>query len=290
MTFLDRLQASAELSGNIACMGLDLVGEYLPEATGDFQRDAIHFVERVFSLMNEHGVIPAAFKPNIGYYQGIDSPRKGDFSGSKALVGILELCDSYFPQIPVIIDSKRGDIARSSLNYAWEGFDSWGGDAITVSPYMGEDSVSPFWDNFLDRGRGIYILNRTSNPGSKSFQSKLVEGKPLYLVVAEAINHWAKEHPGVGAVVGATSLQELEDIARLYGSNGVPLLIPGVGSQGGSGSDTMETLGRANYSLTLARINSSSGITHPWKGGAIPQDWAGRVVQNLENLIKELAI
>ncbi len=290
MTYLDLLRRATETSGSVACMGLDLIPSCIPESTGSIERDFTHFIEKVFGLMKSQGVMPGAFKPNIGYYQALDRPRESKYEGSKALNNILTLCEETFPHIPVILDSKRGDIARSSLNYAWEGYDSWGCAAITVSPYMGEDSVSPFWDNFSDQGRGIYILNRTSNPGSKSFQARMVGDQPLYMVVAEKIREWGEEYPGVGAVVGATSLEELGNIATYYGKSGIPLLIPGVGSQGGSAVATIEALKQAGYDIPLARINSSSGITHPWKQNPAPSDWAGKVVENLELLNKELSL
>ena len=187
--------------------------------------------------MRLEGSVPAAFKPNIGYYSCLDRPRDGDFSGSLALADVMDLLENYFPGVPVILDSKRGDIAKSSLNYANEAFDSWNADAVTVSPYMGTDSVMPF--AFEDKG--IYILDRTSNPGGADLQNQNVidsidekEIYPLYLSVAHRIAAWAKEHQGIGAVVGATNPAELEDIAVYFSTRNIPMLIPGVGSQGGS--------------------------------------------------------
>lgn len=122
--------------------------------------------------MSLAGLVPAAFKPNLGYYQCLDHPRDEDFSGSSALADVLDMLESFFPGIPVILDSKRGDIARSSMNYAKEAFEAWQSDAVTVAPYMGSDSVEPFI-SFPEKG-GAYLLNRTSNPGGRDLQNLLV--------------------------------------------------------------------------------------------------------------------
>jgi orotidine-5'-phosphate decarboxylase len=188
----------------------------------------------------------------------------------------------------VILDSKRGDIARSSLNYAQEAFDAWACDAVTVAPYMGSDSVKPFTD-FEDKG--VYILNRTSNPGGRDLQNLLLsDQRPLYLEVASQIAAYNDRRGCVGAVVGATNLDELRSIAAFYQAQRVPMLIPGVGSQGGSATEVMEILRTTGYPLVLARINSSSALTHPWKQGPVPEDWLEICEANLRQLIMETAL
>ena len=151
-------------------MGLDPIFEAIPNKTGMVKDNLVNFFKELFDTMHEKNLVPAAFKPNIGYYSALDKPREKDFLGSESLAEILFLIEKYFPGIPVILDSKRGDIARSSLNYAIEAFDCWKADAVTVSPYMGSDSILPFIsEKYLDKG--AYILNRTSNPGAKDFQN-----------------------------------------------------------------------------------------------------------------------
>ena len=274
MSYIDLLRESAKEAGNIVCMGLDPVLSVLPESDASIRERIGSYFSEMFRRMRLEGVAPAAFKPNIGYYQSLDNPRAEDFSGSLALVDVLELLESYFPGIPVILDSKRGDIAKSSENYAKEAFDAWQADAVTVSPYMGHDSVLPF--AYPDKG--VYVLNRTSNPGAVDFQDQTVLDKvdekdlyPLYTAVAHHITAWSSEHPGIGAVVGATSPKELGIIASLYAGRDIPMLIPGVGSQGGSAEEVIAMMKGAGYDLLLARINSSSGLTHPWKKGAAPE-------------------
>ena len=293
MSYVDLLRESAKDSGNIICMGLDPVMSVLPESEASVRERLSSYFAEIFHRMRLEGVSPAAFKPNIGYYSSLDNPREEDFQGSLALADILDLLENFFPGVPVILDSKRGDIARSSGNYAKEAFDCWKADAVTVSPYMGTDSVMPF----AYEGKGIYVLNRTSNPGAVDLQNVVTmdavdekELYPMYVAVAHRIAHWAAEHSGLGAVVGATSMKELEEIASYYADKDIPMLIPGVGSQGGSATDVVAALKRAGYDLSLARINSSSGLTHPWKKGAAPDDWLDQVMNAIHALLKEASI
>lgn len=286
--YLERLTESSRQTGNLLCMGLDPIYEYLPGNTGAVREDLNRFYSTIFRRMNLEGVYPAAFKPNIGYFSALDRPREESFEGSLALSDLLDMLESFFPGIPVILDSKRGDIARSSENYSIEAFDLWDCDAVTVSPYMGSDSVSPFFRE----ARGLYVLNRTSNPGSKDLQSLACEDATLYEKTADAIIRWASIHPGTGAVVGATHPEELSRLARRYAAASVPvpLLIPGVGSQGGSAPEVMRLLSEASYDLSIVRINCSSALTHPWKSTEIPEGWEDIILKAIETYTGEMAL
>jgi len=287
MSWLDILKASAAEAGNIVCMGLDPVMDALPCPEKNATDRIGDYFEQVFTAMNAKGLRVAAFKPNLGYYAKLDRPLQGRFEGSLALAKTLRLIRELFPGVPVILDAKRGDIATSSKNYAQEAFETWEADCVTVSPYMGTDSVMPF----AFEGKGMYILNRTSNPGGKDLQNKLEQsGEPFYMTVAKAIALWHGEHDGIGAVAGATNLKEFTDISAFYADKDVPLLIPGVGSQGGTAPEVMDIMRQTGYPLALARINSSSGLTHPWKKGPAPADALDRVLANIEKLIKETCI
>lgn len=295
--FLRSLEESARLSGSCACMGIDPPVSALPGGSvGDAERRIESFFEEFFDAMGEREIVPAAFKPNIGFFHILDRPLEGDFSGSRALAAVVKMIRRNFPRIPLILDAKRGDIAGSSLNYAGEVFDSWKADGTTVHPYMGDDSVVPFFQKAKETGGGVYVLNRTSNPGAARFQNLPVQSKegeePLYMETARAISEWAGRYPGTGAVVGAVSLEEFERITEHYSRNPVPLLIPGVGSQGGSAAEVIELLRRYRYPLELVRINSSSGVTHPWKkrGEGAPEDWVKECMESLENLVKSCAV
>ncbi len=287
MNYCEKLILSAEKTGNIVCMGLDPVLDAFPGQNLPVEKRISEYLEKLFNEIKKQNCIPSAFKPNLGYYARLDSPRDGKFSGSKALASVLNMINELFSDIPVILDSKRGDIATSSLNYAVEAFDCWKADAVTVSPYMGTDSVMPFaYEN-----KGVYILNRTSNPGGKDIQNlEMKNGKPLYLTVSEKIAEWAKDCRGIGAVAGATNLKEFEDISFFYGSRNIPMLIPGVGSQGGTAPEVMELMRKTSYPLKLARINSSSGLTHPWKKGPAPCDAVEQSIEKLRKLISEASL
>ncbi len=291
MNYISLLKESAKQAGNCACMGLDPQWQFLPKKSDNVKEDILSFFSELFLGMKERELSPSAFKPNIGYYSALDKPREKDFSGSEALAEIMDLLQKHFPNVPIILDSKRGDIARSSLNYAIEAFDCWKADAITISPYMGSDSILPFISKDYE-GRGCYILNRTSNPGAADFQNLKIENESeLYKTVAENIANYAKEHPGAGAVVGATGLDELKDIAEIYAEKAeVPLLIPGVGSQGASAKDVLGILKNAGYDLSLVRINSSSALTHPWKNSTPTEDYLQVCLTAIEKLLSETAI
>lgn len=295
MNYIDRLKTSAQSVKNCACMGLDPQLECMPECGGCIQDKIITFFNKLFSEMKNRNLSPAAFKPNIGYYAALDKPRQNMFEGSQALAAVFKMLNEYFPNIPIILDSKRGDIARSSLNYAIEAFDCWEADAVTVSPYMGSDSIFPFISKKYE-GKGAYILNRTSNAGAADFQNLQLKteqdnSKYFFTSVTEKISEYAQLYPGTGAVAGATGMDELKKIANIFSNNGsVPLLIPGVGSQGGSAQEVLTVLKECAYDLELVRINSSSALTHPWKTAPVPENYLDICIKNIENLIKETYI
>ena len=280
MNYIKKLKNSSDKTGNFACFGLDPIFNV---------EEIIPYFEKLFKLMKKNSLIPSAFKPNLGYYSVLDKPREGKFQGSIALGKLLDLLESEFPEIPVILDSKRGDIARSSLNYSKEAFDCWKTDAVTISPFMGFDSISPF----LVENKCAYVLNRTSNVGGKDFQNLVLENDDtLYEQVSKKIIKWNKLNSNafLGAVAGATNMKELAMISKRFSKEEVPLLIPGVGSQGGSALEVKKTLKESNYPLYLARVNSSSKLTHPWKKPIIVENALELCIANIKTLLKELEI
>ena len=288
MKYINMLQKASLNAGNCACMGLDPVSKFIPKSDLDDVGIA-SFFEELFSAMKKEGLRPSAFKPNIGYYTIYDKPFSSSFLGSSSLAKTLNLIKKYFEDIPIILDSKRGDIATSSLNYAKEAFDVWQASATTVSPYMGGDSIEPFISGAY-KEKAIYILARTSNMGALDFQNLLLSNDDdakndvLYMKVAKKIVSYAKKGQCVGAVVGAKGLTELKDIASFFTSNikgGIPLLIPGVGSQGGSAEDVLSILKSSKYDLSLVRINSSSALTHPWKKEDVPHNYIEECLKNI---------
>lgn len=291
MNYIESLTSRAEKVGNIICVGLDPEIDKLP-STGckEFEEKQLHpgkaiskfYIDMLNAFVN-FNVIPAILKPNIAFYE------QYGFEGLKALEQIIKTCKKL--NIPVILDAKRGDIGKTSKAYAKAVFDIWKADAITIAPYMGSDSVLPFIE-YCDKGKGVYVLVRTSNKGAVDFQNlRFIQNttakvEPLYLKVAEKLVEWHKS--GVCAVVGATSLQELEQISTYFVNSGkeIPLLIPGVGAQGGSAREVIQTLKNSGADLSIHRINSSSAINYAYleqKTG----DYCGAAVKALKMLMDE---
>ena len=282
MDYIDFLRDTAEKNESIVCVGLDPLIERIPHEHYDIEEMISEFYIEILDEFVREGSLPGAVKPNYAFY------AQYGFDGLKALDKIIK--KSRKLNIPVIFDGKRGDIGKTSSAYAKEAFDFWEADALTVAPYMGADSVGPFIKECETRGKGVYILNRTSNKGAVEIQNLKVDGTELYMKVAEKIVEWGTNaHGNTGAVVGATSLNELEKIAKFYSSQNksVPLLIPGVGAQGGSAKEVMEILHKVKYDLGSVRINSSSGINYAYEKNS-EANFAKASAKALEELNKEI--
>ena len=241
----ERLRARVRQAGAV-CFGLDPEPERMPH------RDVADYYLRILGRMHARDALPAVVKPNVAYYE-----RLGE-AGSLALRRVLEGCRAL--GLLVLLDGKRGDIDRSASAYADALFAGYGADAVTVSPYMGGDSLAPF-TAWCARGRGVYVLCRTSNPGAADLQDLMVGDAPLYERVVERVaGAWWRA--GIGAVVGATGPAELGRVAERITASGreVPLLVPGVGAQGGSAREVWARLGEANYDRSLLLVNASSSI------------------------------
>lgn len=162
-----------------------------------------------------------AYKPNSAFYEA------GGKMGWETLYQTISYIHQNYPDIPVILDAKRGDIGHTNEAYAKAAFDELGVDAITVHPYLGKESLEPF----LKRSdKGIFVLVKTSNPGAGEFQDLKVDNKPLYQIVAEHIKKWDNSH-NLAVVVGATYPEELGKVREIIGD--MPILVPGIGAQGG---------------------------------------------------------
>jgi len=266
-SMLGFLRKSAEERGTVLCFGIDPVIERINigSPTGAIEERMEPFFHEITDRLLEEGAI-AAIKPNYAYFA-----RYG-FDGLYVLESLI---GRYKNRIPVILDAKRGDIGKSSDAYASEAYDFWGADAVTVSPYMGDDSVKPF----VREGKLAYVLCRTSNPGAKDFEELKCGKKRLYEIVAEKAVSW-----GCGLVVGATS-DSIKRIAQMTKGKDVPMLIPGIGSQGGDLEMVLEAL---KDDLPLHRINASSSIAYAYeKKGGKPADAALAEAQRLNATIRK---
>jgi len=247
-----RLLAKAhDRSGSVLCFGMDPVAERMKIDTSQNIGDEI---VRYFSTILEaiSGRI-AAVKPNAAFYL-----QYGTF-GLNALLKLTQAAQKK--GLPVIIDLKAGDIGRTSAAYARFIYEEIGGDAVTLNPYMGFDAIEPF-TTFKDKG--MYILALTSNPSSKDFQlTTLQSGMTLFEQVLDTVGSWAKKQGGIGAVIGATQKNFNRCIERLKQAGlTLPLLIPGIGAQGGSYPEIMRILEAGGYEQGFIRINASSSISY----------------------------
>ncbi len=279
MSYIDDLRERAKDVKSIVCMGMDPVIEKIP-IDGDTRLVIEEFYLGILKEMEKRDSYPAVVKPNIAYFE------QYGFSGLSALKTIISQYKSS--GIPTLLDAKRGDIGKTSIAYAKSVFEFWSSDSVTIAPYMGADSVGPFID-WCQKGKGVYILCRTSNKGATDLQDLKVDGVPVYMKLAENIIKWHR--PGVGAVVGATYLEELEGISKFFVNSrkDVPLLIPGVGSQGGSAKEVVEALHKTGNDIHIHRINSSSGINYAFVEKDT-SDYAKAAVDALETLNEEIGL
>jgi len=254
LSFLEKCKDRFQSINSVLCLGLDPVVEKIPIADKtDIEKTIRNFY---FSLIENFHSYIYVVKPNIAFYE------QYGVSALQALKDIIKKAKSF--DIPVILDAKRGDIGETAKAYAKAAFEELGADAITLSPYLGFDSLEPF---FNYREKGFFILARTSNKGSSDFQLlKIDNSSYLYMEVAKKIEEWGSRISGsIGAVAGATHINELKDIATLFNSvEGLPLLIPGVGKQGGDFKEVVSVLSNLRYPLYKVFINSSSAINYAY--------------------------
>lgn len=221
-TFSELLAASWRKSNSLLCVGLDPNSENLPAAVRSNPTPLYAFNREI---INATAPWACAFKPQIAHYAAVGAESQ--------LQQTIEYIKKNYPAIPVILDAKRGDIGATAQKYAHEAFVRYQADAVTVNPYLGGDSLTPFLEYRDKEGadKGVFILCRTSNPGSGDLQ-ELRDGdvSVAHHVATLAATKWNK-NGNVGLVVGATWHKEVGAIRRLVGD--MPLLIPGIGAQGG---------------------------------------------------------
>ena len=241
-TYFERLAARCEAAGTSLCIGLDPEPDRMPRHLPRTPEGIYRFLAEIIEATAEYA---AAFKPNIAFFESI---------GVEGYQVLSQSLRHVPPSIPVIIDAKRGDIGSTGRHYARALFERLRADAVTINPYMGSDSVKPF----LERAqKAAYLLCLTSNPGAADFQLK----NDLYLRVARKASDWNRRG-NVGLVVGATQLRFLPSIHAVAPE--LPLLMPGVGAQGGEPERVVETLPRLArhqmlFNVTRTVIYAGSG-------------------------------
>lgn len=217
MHFMQSLQQAWTRNDSLVCVGLDPEPAKFPAHLRDAPDAVFRFCAAIVDATAD---LVCAFKPQIAHFAAL---RAED-----ALERLIAHIHDRHPGVPVILDAKRGDIGSTAQHYASEAFERYRADAVTLNPYLGRDSIQPF----LDRAdKGVILLCRTSNPGGADFQALDCGGKPLYLRVAETVARDWNAHGNCALVTGATWPEELGKVRAAVGE--MPLLVPGIGAQGG---------------------------------------------------------
>jgi orotidine-5'-phosphate decarboxylase len=221
VTFQERLNAISQRNDSLLCVGLDIDSARLPDHLRTASGGATAFADAIVEATAD---LVCAYKPNLAFYLAEGLP------GLETLTATVEAIRRRAPDVPVILDAKFGDIDTTAAAYARFAFDVLGVDAVTANPYLGEDALAPF----LSRSdRATFVVCKTSNPGSGDLQDQAVDGhRPLYQLVASRIAAWRERYGAAGAVVGATYPDEVGEVRAVLPE--APLLIPGVGAQGGA--------------------------------------------------------
>jgi len=254
MTFIDKLRNRWHAANSLLCVGLDPDPAKFPDRFVDDEDALFAFCRDIADATAEYA---CAFKPQIAYFAAHNG-------GEAALQRLIAHINGAHPEVPVILDAKRGDIGSTAEQYAAEAFERFGADAVTLNPYMGRDSAAPFLQY---NDRGCVFLCHTSNPGARDFQELPVPdgsggSEPLYQRIARTIaNDWNGDG-NCALVVGATFPEELAVIRSIVGE--MPLLIPGVGAQGGDVEAVVRNGSIADG--TGLMINSSRGILYASRG------------------------
>ncbi len=265
-SFNERLATSANRAGSWLCVGLDPDPAKFPAG---LEADAtMEFLQGIIDATSD---LACAYKPNAAFFEALGPEGHGVLADTIAAIP---------NHIPVILDGKRNDIGNTARKYAEAAFDELGADAVTVTPYLGRDTVDPFT---AYEDKGVFLLARTSNPSAPELQDLPTDkaGTPLWQAVARmATNNW-NQNGNIGFVAGATYPDELDQMRALVG-NGIPLLIPGVGAQGADAADTIAR--GSDGSGRFAVVNVGRGIMYAGK-----DDWQAEVRAAAQRFAHDLA-
>ncbi|MCZ6891703.1 MAG: orotidine-5'-phosphate decarboxylase [Chloroflexi bacterium] len=269
-SFVERLDAACGKNGSLLCVGLD------PEPTLMPVEDIFSFNREIVDATRD---LVCAYKPNLGFYEAHGIP------GLQALQKTVEHIRAVAPDVIILGDAKRGDIANTAQKYAHAMFEVWGFDAVTVNPYGGHDAVQPFLDY---KDKGTFVLCRTSNPGAGELQDRLLVSESgdkrhtLYEAVALEASGWNR-YGNVGLVLGATYPQQLSEVRRLCPE--MPFLVPGIGAQEGSLEASVR--GGVDANGRRAIISSSRGVLYASRNADFAEA-ARKAAQNLRDAINRI--
>lgn len=246
--FIEQLERAWDVNGSLVCVGLDPEIERFPPQVVDQASPIFQFNKAIIDATAD---LVCAYKPQFAHYAAYEAEDQ--------LERTIDYIHRTYPGIPVILDSKRGDVGNTAERYAIEAFERYHADAVTVSPYLGGDSIEPF---LKYEEKGVIILCRTSNPGAGDLQDLEVGGRRLFHIVADlAARRW-NTRGNCALVVGATYPRELAEVREIVGN--MPFLVPGVGAQGGDVAQAVQS-GQTAAGAGLV-ISSSRGILYASSG------------------------
>jgi orotidine-5'-phosphate decarboxylase len=246
--FIEQLERAWDVNGSLVCVGLDPEIERFPPQVVDQPSPIFQFNKAIIDATAD---LVCAYKPQFAHYAAYEAEDQ--------LERTIDYIQSTYPGIPVILDSKRGDVGNTAERYAIEAFERYHADAVTVSPYLGGDSMEPF---LKYEDKGVIILCRTSNPGAGDLQDLEVGGRRLFHIVADlAARRW-NTRGNCALVVGATYPRELAEVREIAGN--MPFLVPGVGAQGGDVAQAVQS-GQTAAGAGLV-ISSSRSILYASSG------------------------
>jgi orotidine-5'-phosphate decarboxylase len=264
MSFTQRLRQIQEERNSFLCIGLDVDVEKIPSHLQSLENPALEFNRQIIEATHD---LVCAYKPNLAFYEAM---------GERGIITLRETLKLIPKSVLTIGDGKRGDIGNTSERYAKSLFDDYGFDSVTVNPFMGFDSIEPFMRN---PEKGVFVLALTSNAGSKDFQRLRVGSKPLYEKVVRHAKKWNTKQ-NIGLVIGAAHSKELQCVRKIVPD--MPILIPGVGKQGGDLRSAIQ-YGR-NKRGELAVINVSRSIIFASSG----KDFADAARREAIKMVEEM--
>ena len=265
MTIYDKLTLAWRNQNSLVCVGLDPDYDKIPVK---FKRGQQPYFDFCCAIVDATAPFVCAFKPQIAHFAAVGREME--------LAALLAYIKDKYPHLLTILDAKRGDIGSTAAYYAKEAYERYGADAVTLSPYLGFESVAPY---LAYADKGIIVLCRTSNPDSDWLQNDNSDSIPVYQRVAARVAHWNREGQCM-LVTGATYPQELATVREIVGD--MPLLVPGIGAQGGDLAAVMNN-GLDENSMGLM-ISSSRGILYAGEGDDF-DGAAARAAEALKNQI-----
>lgn len=248
MSFARQLAEAWRRNDSLVCVGLDPELERFPRPIADGPSPIFHFNKAIIDATAD---LVCAYKPQFAHYAACEAEAQ--------LERTIEYIHRSYPEIPVILDAKRGDVGSTAEKYAVEAFERYAADAVTVNPYLGGDSLEPFLKH---ADKGVIVLCRTSNPGGSDLQDLEIGGRRLFELVAELASRRWNSRGNVALVVGATYPRELAQVRAIVGS--MPLLVPGIGAQGGDVAQAIAS-GRTPDGTGLI-VNSARAILYASQG------------------------